>query len=1819
MTEHKQKIYHKALFIIIFGSAVLLQSCGFAASSTKGPDTSSDINGTIVSSASETERVETSNHTLEGIGAGDETSLPSGSSHLDNSESEEIFTFSNIIYPPERPFPSQAKIQANNALAFLDTLQPGWNLISIPEELASTDPATVLASIDGNYTQVVAYDGCDTADPWKLYDPSDLAGSDLTTIDPTMGLWIEMTVSDTLSVTGTIPTNPSINLCTGWNLIGYPSADTTPVGGAFSSIQGQYERVFDYQATNLTEPWNVYDVAVPSWANDLANLQPGRGYWVLATENVSWIPSSGSPQPTVAITSPANSNEITAWTTITGTVTSDVLSEWTLEYRLESDDTWVPFATGTTPVAEAALGTFDPTLLLNGIYKIRLTATDLFNQTTSTTINTIVDGELKIGHFTISLVDMAVPVSGIPIQIIRTYDSRDKRVGDFGVGWTLDIRDVRVEETGVMGADWHVESIGGFPPVYCIVPSKPHIVTVAAPDGTLQEFEPVLTPQCDQNAAPDLVDLTFEPLPGTYSSLTSLAGTGVLVQPATTGVELVGAINGTVYDAEQYVLTLRDGREFRVQQGVGLQSVLDLNGNSLIIDNDGIAHSSGMGIAFERDAEGRIVRITDPSGSTIEYAYDANGDLVSVTDQISNTTQFFYNNTHNMIDIIGPDGNRVALNEYAPDNRLIATVDADGNRVEFTHNINDGQEIVRDRLGNETIIEYDDSGNVLSETDAMGNTTTYTYDDRGNVLTQTDALGRTITRTFDAFDNVLTQVDVDGHLTTFTYNDRDQMLTMTDDRGRIITNAFDANGNLTQVTDGEGETTTFAYDASGNRLSMTDVAGNVTSFSYDAFGNQTTMTDASGNITSYSYDTNNQPLTQTQTRTLPDGTQETVTTQFEYDNAGNLVRDIDPLGNAFVVVNNALEKPATVTTKNGELVTYEYDARGYPTRIVYPDGSEEQFTYDAEGRQLTYTDQDNQTTTYEYDALGRLVRTIYPDATSTATAYDALGRVISETNELGQTTLYGYGADLETITDALGNVTQRELDSDGNVVRQTDANGNVTTFTYDKGSQRHGEGRLIQTTYADGTTTQFTYDALGRLIAETDQAGNVTTFGYDAEGRLILVRDALGQETTYAYDELGNQTSLTDANGNITRFEYDSLGRMIKRILPLGQVETFAYDANGNQIAHTNFNGETITMVYDSQNRLVEKTWPDGTVETFAYSSAGLRLQAGGDTYLYDDRYRLITETKANGDTLSYTYDAAGNRTSVTTPAGITSYTYDALNRMETVTAPDGGVTSYTYDAVGNLQSVSLPNGIVTTYTFDNLNRLTLVKITNAAGGLLASYAYTLDDAGNRTQVVEAHTGRIVDYGYDATYRLISETIQDPVNGNRTITYTYDAVGNRLSKNDSVEGLTTYAYDANNRLLTENTPAGTITYGYDDNGNLISKNGPGVTMTYSYDAENRLIGVNNGVNTVEYFYDADSLRTKLVVDGTDVTSFLVDKNRPYAQVLRETDGIGDEIVSYVYGHDLLSQERLATGINHYLYDGQLSTRFLTDTSGNVINSYVYDAFGTISSSSGAITNGYLYTGEQLDNYLDAYYLRARYYDPNSGRFTVIDPFSGYQNDPQSLHKYVYGHNNPINNYDPTGEWSLQFWIAAFIVGGVSVSHQILPEAFYSNQDNPKLGLHQDLAVKLARNWALGMQLNYESYFERWFGIGDRRIVREAWWKTARYLTFEDIKFRRDTGCGVARVDNSKYSNTINLCEAYFQANLKGGFETRVGFIIHEVMHLADAADDQSLGRCKGYIDDQGNPTNVCYGPINASWLAHGRADLAVKNIDNYVSQAEYGR
>ena len=340
-------------------------------------------------------------------------------------------------------------------------------------------------------------------------------------------------------------------------------------------------------------------------------------------------------------------------------------------------------------------------------------------------------------------------------------------------------------------------------------------------------------------------------------------------------------------------------------------------------------------------------------------------------------------------------------------------------------------------------------------------------------------------------------------------------------------------------------------------------------------------------------------------------------------------------------------------------------------------------------------------------------------------------------------------------------------------------------------------------------------------------------------------------------------------------------------------------------------------------------------------------------------------------------------------------------------------------DNVGNRASVSYPNGVITTYSYDDLNRLIYMETANTGAQIINSYIYTLDNAGNRTRVVE-HNGRTVDYIYDNLYRLTAEDITDAINGNQSISYTYDDVGNRLTK--TVDGVvTSYDYDNNNRLTSETTSGDTITYGYDNNGNQIQKLSATEDIAYGYNYENRLVSVDDNASLILYQYDVDGIKTRKTVDGT-VTKYLIDKNRDYAQVLEEIDGTGTLVVNYVYGDDLISQNRSGTD-SYYHYDGIGSTRALTDDLGAETDTYNYEAFGTLLNKTGNTDNNYLFTGEQYDPNLGFYYLRARWMNPEIGRFVTTDLWEGVQNDPVTMHKYLYANANPVKYVDPSGRFS----------------------------------------------------------------------------------------------------------------------------------------------------------------------------------------------------
>src|SRR5690606_8518698 len=221
------------------------------------------------------------------------------------------------------------------------------------------------------------------------------------------------------------------------------------------------------------------------------------------------------------------------------------------------------------------------------------------------------------------------------------------------------------------------------------------------------------------------------------------------------------------------------------------------------------------------------------------------------------------------------------------------------------------------------------------------------------------------------------------------------------------------------------------------------------------------------------------------------------------------------------------------------------------------------------------------------------------------------------------------------------------------------------------------------------------------------------------------------------------------------------------------------------------------------------------------------------------------------------------------------------------------------------------------------------------------------------------------------------------------------------------------------------------TYSYDANGSTLSETEAGITTNYHYNAKNKLVAVETGGVTSSFGYNVDGIRTQKTVAGT-TTNFVVDSNRDYAQVLAEVEN-GHVQVSYSYGDDLLSQRRNGQ-VSYYLYDGHGSTRALSNAAGAVTDSYHYDAFGNLLNSNGGTANSYLYTGEQFDAGLNQYYLRARYYDQNVGRFSAMDSFLGWEEDPTTLHKYIYANVDPVNGTDPSGYFTL-----GGVMSGVNIS------------------------------------------------------------------------------------------------------------------------------------------------------------------------------------
>lgn len=1112
---------------------------------------------------------------------------------------------------------------------------------------------------------------------------------------------------------------------------------------------------------------------------------------------------------------------------------------------------------------------------------------------------------------------------------------------------------------------------------------------------------------------------------------------------------------------DTYTLTARDQSKTNFSVAGVLTSMLDRNGNTLTITYNGLVPATVTDAAGRQYSititGGLVTQINAPGTRTYKYAYDGNGNLTNYTDPSGVVTHYDYDSSHRLTRIVlnyisggaqDQQTNVVTTLTYDTNNRLVKLMDPLGYDTDMSYSIPAGGSAFQTQISQLQVVSSatyetttyllttDGLGAVAKLTDALGNATQYQYDANENVMQVTDAAGHVVTTTYDSNGNKLTNV-VDpgsGHLnltTMWTYDSANNVLTQTDPRGIVTQYTYDSSttGNVTQVIQN--------YASGGPINSDTNVTVSVT---HDSLGETLTTTDPLGHVTKLTYDTYGNVLTTTTNYISggPTDSQTNVTTSATYDVLGERL---------------------TATNALGVVTQYAYDILGHLLQTIanYRSG-------------VPPDNQTNVTATYGYDALGRQVTVTNPRGIVTLTVYDADGRVLKTVADY----VNGGATDVQT------NVTTMiaTYDAAGNTLMTTDAKGNTTTTVYDL------DNRAVQVTAKDNATptpnilsnsktvytvlgqvsesdtldasgallykTTYTYDAAGRQLAQTDppaipgasgQAGNsdITTTFYDADGNTIEVK------TTNA--GLASPGVVSDATST-----FDKLNRPLTKIEQANstsaQTTSYVYDLAGRQISVTDPANKTTSATYDALGHVLTVTHPDTTVDTSTYDATGELLtkanSAGTTQDTYDPLGRIVYELRQDGTgaflaSKTTSYDVDGNKlTELTNFPGGTSttyaWTYDKLDRQATM---NDGTRTYTYDINGNVIQMVANGGSGTAVeadvVYDGANRVTnLVDKVTTSGTMLHSYSYQYDILGNRTQITE--DGTTTTYSYSNARQLT----QIKQGATTVASYTYDANNNRTSMVTSA-GTTTYGYDTASDvlLLSKKDPNGKVTnYTYDSNGNLIKATydptGLNQITSYIYNSNNRLIEVDEPNGTkVQFSYDADGNRISKTVTSGSTTTVIKDV---YAlgRLAYQTDGAGNKLATFTYDtKGMPSSVVVGSGTTtpryYYVYNAHGDVVALTDSLGNVVASYSYDAFGKLTASSENFPNGwsnpYRYDGVEgvrYDPETGLYWMSVRAYDPTLGRFISHDPLGRLAALGADLQPYVYAHNNPVNYTDPSG-------------------------------------------------------------------------------------------------------------------------------------------------------------------------------------------------------
>ncbi len=951
---------------------------------------------------------------------------------------------------------------------------------------------------------------------------------------------------------------------------------------------------------------------------------------------------------------------------------------------------------------------------------------------------------------------------------------------------------------------------------------------------------------------------------------------------------------------------------------------------------------------------------------------------------------------------------------------------------------------------------FSDSGRLMQRKFSQGGNIFYTFND-GLLTSKTDHFGRTLTYTYDNYARLIAIHLPDGQQITYEYGEAPDtaefylLKKVIWPTGENVSYLYNEAPNITgtntqkmltgKLNGGGVRIGTYKY----NYSKAVSTEGPLGTFKrvMQHYSNYTAVTDGLNSQRLYYFNglpdgtrlvrQTNQPAgsgcaAATESATFyTDGLKKTETnfnghkTQFAYE-AGRALETVRvegiPKGNGtdYLPANTALVAGARkITTQwhaqqrkpvkksEPKLITsfiYNGDADPFngnqiancgPANLVLLCHKVQQATIDANGAQGLAATLDNTLAAreefYTYNAAGQQL----------TFARSATG-VPDETREYyGNTTTNWTLGDLKKTTNALGHVIEfTRYDRNGRLLEMADANGIVSTFTYDV------RGRVLSQTVA-GSTTTHTYDLNGNRIGSLLPNGVVMTYHYDLAKRLIAVENSLGEKINYEYDVESNLryeriTNAANTQTYVKQHVYDALSRVQNTLNSNNQGSTYLYDAKGNLTGEVDANNKSTSHTLDPLDRLTRTTDQLSGKTDFTYDNQGNITQVkdarnNSTIYAYNAFGDLVSQTSPDTGSTTFVYDANGNRTNSADARGVQiSYSYDALQRLTNVSFPsaplesitytyDGttngsyGVgrltgiqtasirldfeynaqgliskkytqlantfssTSYSYDAAGNITAITFPSGRIVNYHYNAQGLIDAITTKANAGGvqqtLINNVGYL--PFGPASNFVYGN-GLSHTQTYDQDYRLTATQ----VGGVMSRGYGYDPVNNITSIVNNLNAATNqaYSYDALNRLITASGGYGNLGYSYDAVGNRLSETRNGSTDSYTYPStSNRLQQITRSAGNRNFTYDAAGNPQQRTADDNRAQTFTFNKSNRL-----ETVSVNGALAA-TYTYNPLGQrvmKTLANGskeIYHYDEAGQLIS--VADGTGATLREYIY--------------------------------------------------------------------------------------------------------------------------------------------------------------------------------------------------------------------------------------------------------------------------------------